>query len=82
MRAGASRQRKSSHLVRDGAVLVDGLEDPGLGQGGVPLADLVGVRDGLNQQLGRHLNLGLASVNLPASGILTTLHQIALKNRG
>ena len=71
-----------SYLVGNNAVFVDSLEDPGLRQCRVPLADLVRVGDGLDQQLGRHLNPSLAAVNLATSSIFTTLHKIPLEYLG
>ena len=69
----------TTHLVRDGTVVIEDLQHLGLGQGLVPLADLVSVTHGLYQELGRHLDLGLAPVDLPSLSVLATLHDVSLQ---
>ena len=68
-------------LVRDGAVVIENLEDLGLGQGFVPFTDFVSVTHGLYQELGWHLNLSLTPVDLSSLPVLTTFHDISLRIR-
>ena len=66
------------YLVGDGTIIIELLEHPGVGEGGVPLGDMVSVTDGLYHKFGRHLNLGLAPVDLPATRVLATFDNITL----
>ena len=69
----------NAHLVRDDTLLVEDLENPGLGEGLVPLSNLVCVTHGLYQHLGGHLYPRLATIDLPTLGGLATLHDVSLQ---
>ena len=65
------------YLVGDGTVIIELLQHLGVSEGGVPLGHMVRVGDLLDQQLGRHLYLGSAAVDLPASRVLATLNNVS-----
>ena len=67
------------HLVRDDALLVENLENLGLGQSLVPLSNLVSVTHSLYQQFGGHLNPSLATVDLTSLRVLAALHDVSLQ---
>ena len=67
------------YLVGDDALIIEDLQHLGLGEGLVPLGDLVGVAQGLYQHLGGHLNFRLTTIDLPTFGVLTTLHDVSLE---
>ena len=67
------------HLVRDDTLLIENLENLGLGESLVPLSNLVCVPHSLYKHSGGHLNPRLATVDLPTFGVLTTLHDVSLQ---
>ena len=67
-----------TYLVGDDTLIIEDLQDLGLGEGLVPLGDLVGVAQSLYQYLGGHLDLRLTTIDLPTFGVLTALHDVSL----